>query len=89
MTLTEKKIVMIDDDRKLLDLTSRYLKEHGWLVFAGTDSSSGRELIKQHNPVLVVLDVMMPETSGFDLCSEIRAQSDVPNYHDHRKGRSR
>jgi two-component system phosphate regulon response regulator OmpR len=72
------KILLIDDDLKLLDLFQRYLTQFGQKVEIASSPREGLAKLTRDGADLVVLDVMMPEKSGFDLCREIRATSRVP-----------
>jgi DNA-binding response OmpR family regulator len=72
-----KGILMIDDDPKLIRLLSQYLSQHG-IEFQGvTSSEEGMKLLGETSPCLVILDVMMPGKSGFEICKEIRQKSSV------------
>lgn len=70
-------VLLVDDDPDLLDVVETNLTLDGYTVLA---ASSGREALgmMQKEPEVVILDLMMPEMSGLDLCGEIRKTSDVP-----------
>jgi DNA-binding response OmpR family regulator len=72
------KILIIDDDEELNRLLSTYLEQFDFEVMTASHPSRGLELLKSQNPALIVLDVMLPERSGFELCTEIRRTSSVP-----------
>jgi DNA-binding response OmpR family regulator len=76
--MTAGKILIIDDDRELNGLLAQYLPRYGYEVITATHPTEGLESLKLHQPNLVVLDVMLPEKSGFELCIEIRRFSQVP-----------
>ena len=71
-------IYVVDDDPKLCNLLKDYLTKFNFNVSATTSPNEALELITKNNPDLVILDVMMPEMDGFDLCKEIRKDSSVP-----------
>ena len=72
------RVLMIDDDSKLIDLLSRLFPQYG-MVFSGeTDSLKGLDQIKSNPPDIVVLDVMMPGLDGFEVCRRIRRESNLP-----------
>lgn len=71
-------ILIIDDDEKLLRLLTNYLAQFDYLVLVAANPTAGLKLLEKKDPDLVVLDVMLPEKNGFDVCREIRAFSDVP-----------
>lgn len=77
-TDTPKTILVIDDDDKLVRMLTSYLNDFGLKVVSANAPSIGLRLLKQTNPDLIVLDVMLPEKSGLDVCKEIRAQRDTP-----------
>lgn len=77
-TDTPKTILVIDDDDKLVRMLTSYLNDFDLKVVGANAPSIGLRLLKQTNPDLIVLDVMLPEKSGLDVCKEIRAQRDTP-----------
>ena len=68
-----KKIIIIDDDEKLGQLLTQYLERYDMEVYAEMTPSRGLKLIKKVKPNLLILDVMLPEKDGFEVCREIRA----------------
>jgi DNA-binding response OmpR family regulator len=73
-----KKILLIDDDPVLLDTLRYRLSREGFLVITAEDGVVGLELARQEKPDLVVLDLMLPELDGFDVCRILRKESNVP-----------
>ncbi|MEN8152927.1 MAG: response regulator transcription factor [Acidobacteriota bacterium] len=73
-----KKILVIDDDQKLNELLADYLKKFDIEIISSTDPVKGLKIFKKLNPDLVILDVMMPEMDGFEVCRRIRANSSTP-----------
>jgi len=71
-------LLIIDDDNKLNRLLTRYLEGFGFSLLAATHPEKGMELLKQKAPDLVILDVMLPDTNGFEVCKRIRSSSTVP-----------
>jgi DNA-binding response OmpR family regulator len=71
-------LLIIDDDEKLNGLLTEYLGGFGYHIQAATTASDGMACLKKVDPHLVILDVMLPEKSGFDVCRDIRQISDVP-----------
>ncbi len=71
-------ILVVDDDISSVKLTSFVLEEAGYRVYKAFDASTILQSVEQHNPDLILLDVMMPKSSGFDICRQIRRTSDVP-----------
>ena len=72
------KILIIDDDEKLNRLLTDYLSKMGFAVLTATLPSAGLEKLEKETPDLVILDVMLPEMDGFEVCRTIRQSSSVP-----------
>ncbi|MEA3150703.1 MAG: two-component system, OmpR family, response regulator [Gammaproteobacteria bacterium] len=72
------RVLMIDDDEKLLALVSDYLVEEGFTTRVESDSTRGVPLALSGDYAIVVLDVMMPRLNGLDALRRIRQQSTVP-----------
>lgn len=72
------KIIVIDDDTAVTDLLSVLLKSHGFDVRVANNSVEGLGFIRDENFDLVVLDLMMPEMDGWEICKEVRSFSQVP-----------
>ena len=72
------KILVIDDDAAVTDLLSLLLKSQGFEVAATNNSTDGLNLIRENQLDLVVLDLMMPEMDGWEVCKTVRAFSQVP-----------
>ena len=80
LTMGERmsRVLLIDDDTKLGDLLRGYLKRFDLELLAATHPDEGMALLDDENPDLVLLDVMLPGRDGFEVCREIRKQSNVP-----------
>lgn len=72
------KILVVDDDRDLRDLIGFALRRAGYLVVEAADGTSALQRYQQENPALVVLDVNLPDMSGFDVLRQIRASAPTP-----------
>ncbi len=72
------KILLIDDDEKLGGLLSSYFARFDLELETATLPSVGLEKLRREQPDLVILDVMLPEQDGFDVCRTIRKSSRVP-----------
>ena len=77
-TAVSGKILIIDDDEKLNRLLTDYLSKMGFTVLTATLPSAGLEKLEEETPDLVILDVMLPEMDGFEVCRTIRQSSSVP-----------
>lgn len=74
----EKQTVLVaDDDAQLLGLVSRHLKGMGYHVIEALDGEKAWDLAKKEKPCLVVLDVMMPGMSGWEVCRSIRESDEL------------
>jgi two-component system phosphate regulon response regulator OmpR len=71
-------ILVVDDDRRIRDLTARYLSEQGFAVVTATDAADARGKMKSLAFDLLVLDIMMPGENGLELTTSLRTESDVP-----------
>lgn len=76
--MMDHKILIIDDDADLLQLASLIFKKAGAQVITASDGLDGISKFFTHHPDLVILDVMMPGSNGFDVCQRIRKVSDDP-----------
>ena len=72
------RIVVAEDDPKQARLLKLYLEREGHSVIVAEDGLAAVEAIRRRNPDLVLLDMMMPELDGLDVCRVVRAESDVP-----------
>jgi two-component system, OmpR family, response regulator len=71
------KILVVDDDPAIRNLVHRFLSQQGYQVESGEDGQTGLELFEQLNPDLVVLDVNLPDTTGYKLCQEMQSRTGV------------
>ena len=73
-----KKIVVIDDEPSVQEVVRGYLEKDGYLVYVAGNGREGLALAERAKPGLIVLDLMLPDVSGEEICREIRSRSDVP-----------
>lgn len=71
-------ILLVDDEAHILELCRLYLERDGFQVLAAQDGAAGLALYQDKHPDFLVLDLMLPEVDGFEVCRRIRAQSNVP-----------
>jgi DNA-binding response OmpR family regulator len=71
-------ILVVDDEPIVRDVVVRYLRRDGFTTLEAGDGDAARRLIETDEPELVVLDVMLPGTSGLELCRWIRSRSELP-----------
>ncbi|MBL8087855.1 MAG: response regulator transcription factor [Chthonomonas sp.] len=72
------KILVVDDEQTILETIEAKLRKEGFTVFTAETAEEGMRIYRQMKPDLLVLDVMLPNRSGFDLCKAIRRESKVP-----------
>jgi DNA-binding response OmpR family regulator len=68
-----QKILIVDDDPDLVEAVSIILENKGYTVAAAYGGVEGLEKAKTENPDLIVLDVMMPDKDGYEVCKELKA----------------
>ena len=73
-----KKILLVEDKPEIIDICRDYLKAAGFEVVTAGDGSQGLSSARREKPDLIVLDLMLPEMDGLDVCREIRRESNVP-----------
>jgi DNA-binding response OmpR family regulator len=74
----ERTVVVIEDDAHIADLLDLYLREAGFRVLQAGTGERGLALVAQHQAVLVVLDIGLPDIDGFEVCRRIRATTSLP-----------
>ena len=72
------RILLIDDDTRLATLLSEYFTQFGFELESTTQPGQGIALLDNNNYDLVILDIMLPEMDGFEVCKTIRKDSDIP-----------
>jgi DNA-binding response OmpR family regulator len=76
--MAEKLILVIDDDRSIVELVKLYLTSEGYTVEVAHNGREGLRLFNQSQPALVLLDLMLPELDGYEVCRQIRRESNTP-----------
>lgn len=66
-------ILLVDDEPSITQLSGMYLEQDGYRIMAVADGLAAIEAVEKHKPALVVLDVMLPELDGFEVCRRLRA----------------
>lgn len=73
-----QQVLLIDDDERLAELLERYLEQFELALVSANRPSTGLKKLADGSFDIVILDIMLPEMDGFDVCKEIRKQSDIP-----------
>jgi two-component system alkaline phosphatase synthesis response regulator PhoP len=76
--MASKKILVVDDDVKTVELVKLYLNRDGYRVLTAYDGTEALRLARESHPDLIVLDLMLPGMDGFEVCRTLRDESDVP-----------
>ncbi len=72
--VAKAKILVVDDDRKIVELVRLYLEKDGYRVLVAYDGLKALELARQRRPDLIVLDLMLPQLDGLDVCRILRGE---------------
>ncbi len=79
MPIAQKKtILVVDDEEKIVDVIKSYLLKEGFGVYTAYNGKKALELFEEINPSLIILDLMLPDMSGEDICMKIRKKSRIP-----------
>lgn len=77
-TFSKRPILIAEDDKRTTALLSTYLEREGFSTITAGDGRRALELARRHDPVFVILDLMLPHVDGWEVCREVRRSSDVP-----------
>ena len=78
---SKSTILVVDDNSQNLELLQAYLEDLRCKVITATDGLEAMKAVTQHNPDLILLDIMMPRMSGFEVCRRLKADpatADIP-----------
>jgi len=78
MASGRRTILMVEDESAITEPLAEALAREGWDSAVAATAAGGLELAEQLRPELVLLDVMLPDGSGYDVCRELRRRSEVP-----------
>lgn len=76
--MSGKRVLVVDDDIKTVELVKLYLNRDGYRVFTAYDGEEALRLARESRPDLIVLDLMLPKIDGLEVCRTLRKESDVP-----------
>src|SRR4030042_359107 len=76
--MSGKKVLVVDDDVKTVELVKLYLNRDGYRVLTAYDGNNALQMARESRPDLIVLDLMLPGMNGLDVCRTLRKESDVP-----------
>jgi two-component system alkaline phosphatase synthesis response regulator PhoP len=75
--VTKETVLVVDDEEHIIELTRMYLEQEGFNVDEARDGAEALEKIRTLKPAVVVLDLMLPEVDGWEVCRRTRADSEV------------
>ncbi len=76
--MNTKRILVVDDEEKIRELLKLYLENEGFETHQAVDGQQALKMLQKNNYNLVVLDLMMPGTDGWEVCKRIRQSSQIP-----------
>jgi two-component system, OmpR family, alkaline phosphatase synthesis response regulator PhoP len=76
--MADKKVLVVDDDVKTVELVRLYLDRDGYQVLTAYNGVEALRLAHENYPDLIVLDLMLPDIDGLEVCRTLRRESDVP-----------
>jgi DNA-binding response OmpR family regulator len=77
-SMNDLTVLVVDDEQNIVDVVSAYLNREGFNVVTAADGEDALRKVAEHNPDLVVLDVMLPRLDGLEVCRRIRAAGNTP-----------
>ena len=78
MSSNMKRILVVDDEPKIVEVVKSYLENSGYMVLEAYDGKQAYEICDKMNPSLIILDLMLPDTTGEEVCKRLRKKSKVP-----------
>ncbi len=72
-------ILVVDDESNIVELSQMYLEQGGFRVQSARDGATALDMIAHRTPALMVLDLMLPEIDGWEVCRRVRAGSTAPD----------
>lgn len=78
MSNVPKKVLVVDDEVKIAEVVKSYLENSGYSVYEAYNGKEAIDKFEQVNPALIVLDLMLPDMTGEQICQELRKKSRVP-----------
>ncbi|WP_285398720.1 response regulator transcription factor [Lysinibacillus sp. fls2-241-R2A-57] len=76
--MSKETILIVDDEKEIRNLIAIYLKNEGFDVLEACDGEEGLNLLKKHKVHLIVLDIMMPNVDGIEMCMKVREEAEMP-----------
>jgi two-component system alkaline phosphatase synthesis response regulator PhoP len=77
--MSKKKILVVDDEPDIIEILKYNLEKEGFEIFSANNGDEGIEIAEREKPDLIVLDIMMPEMDGVEVCRVLRGKKDFKN----------
>lgn len=74
----DRKILVVDDEKPIADILQFNLQKEGYEVFCAYDGNEALKMVEELNPDLILLDIMLPQRDGMEVCREVRKTSEIP-----------
>ena len=71
-------VLIIEDDKHTASLVALYLEREGFRALKAEDGEAGLAMAEQHQPVMIILDLMLPKIDGWEVCRRLKRKSDIP-----------
>lgn len=78
MNMTQPIILIVEDEKEVLDINARMLRRRGYQVISARSEKESLRILSEQIPDMLILDIMLPDGSGYDICEEFRRISDNP-----------
>jgi DNA-binding response OmpR family regulator len=76
--MKKAKLLLVEDETNVLAINQEYFESKGYDIVCATTLSKARLQLEEHTPDLILLDVMMPDGTGWDFCGELRLKTNAP-----------
>ncbi len=76
--MSQDTILVVDDEPHIVELATLYLNNEGFRVVSAADGAQALQMIESERPALAVLDLMLPEINGWEVCRRVRAKGNLP-----------
>ena len=77
--ISSSRVLIADDIQQNRELLEAYLADEGYEILMAADGQQTMQMVEQHHPDLILLDIMMPRMSGYEVCSQIKGDPDKRN----------
>src|SRR5689334_20294152 len=76
--IMDKRILVVDDEKPIADILKFNLQKEGYEVFCAYDGVEALEKVEEVQPEMILLDIMLPQKDGMEVCREVRKKYDMP-----------